>query len=156
MNSTRRLTAAGPATSNRTRGRRAATIAAATIGALLVWVIADPLADVDLTAGSGESLRRIGPAAVVTAAVVAGLAATAPAVLLSRSASRPYRIWLIITVPALIVSLVGPAGAGSGAAVLALAAMHVVVGGILILGLGSTLSPEPDRTGAGPESGEDR
>lgn len=123
-----------------------ATIALAAIGGLLTWVIAVPLADVELTVRSGASDRQIGAGAVVVVAILVGLAATGLAVLLGRSASHPRRTWLMLAVAALIVSLAGPLGATSARAGATLAALHLVVGVTLIVGIGGTLTPEQSRT----------
>jgi hypothetical protein len=119
-------------------GRRAAAITLAAAGGLLIWAVADPVAGLDLTVGAGSDARQVGPGAVVTVAVVAGLAAAGLAVLLSRTA-HPRRNWLSAAVAVLIVSLAGPLGAATSQIAVVLAAMHVVVGATLILGIGSTV-----------------
>ena len=126
-------------------GRQAATIATAAVGALLVWAIAVPLADVDLSVHSGGSdqpSRPVGPVAVAVVAVIAGLAAAGLAALLNRTTSRPRRNWAIIAVATLLLSLLGPLGAVSVGAGVTLAAMHLLVGATLILGLSGALASE--------------
>jgi hypothetical protein len=119
---------------------RAATVLIAAAGALLVWSVADPLAGVDLTVGTGSSARVIGPGAVALVSALAGLAAVGLAVVLGRLTTRARPIWFTVAVVVLVVSLTGPLGADTLAAGLALAAMHLVVGATLIVGVGRTVS----------------
>jgi hypothetical protein len=118
---------------------RAACVLAVTAAALLIWVVADRFAGVDLTVGSGAGAREVGPGAVTVVSGLAGLAAAGLAWLLARLTSRPRRSWTVLASSTLVVSLVGPLGAASPAAGLTLAAMHVVVGATLIVGVGRTL-----------------
>ncbi len=90
------------------RGRRVVAVATATIGGLLVWTIAVPLAGVELTVRSGTSSQQVGPGDVAGAAIIAGLAAMGLAVLLARTISRPRRAWLSTCLAVLMVSLAGP------------------------------------------------
>lgn len=124
------------------RIRRTASIGVATAAALLIWVIAHPVAGVDLIVGAGSSARTIGPVPVALTSIVAGLVAAGLAGLLPRVTSRPQRAWFVITVGVLILSLTGPLGAATVGAGLALAAMHLVVGVTLIVGISRTLRPE--------------
>ena len=119
---------------------RAAAVLTAIAGALLVWFVADPLAGVDLTVGTGSSARAIGPAAVALVSALAGLAAVGLAVVLGRLAARARPIWFTVAVAVLVLSLTGPLGAVTLGAGLALAAMHLVVGATLIVGVGRTVS----------------
>ena len=126
--------------------RRSASTAAAACGALLIWLVCDPLAGVDLSVGSGSSVRTVGPAAVTGASLLAGLAATGLAALLTRATARPRRNWLIAAGVVLAVSLLGPLGARSAGAGTALIAMHLAVGAILIVGIRGTLPDETRET----------
>jgi Family of unknown function (DUF6069) len=119
---------------------RAAAVLAATAGGLLVWFVADPLAGTNLTVGTGSSARAIGPGAVALVSALAGLAAVGLAVVLSRLAARARPIWYTVAVAVLVLSLSGPLGAVTLGAGLALAAMHLVVGATLIVGVGRTVS----------------
>jgi hypothetical protein len=119
--------------------RRSSVIAVATIAALLFWAIADRLAGIDLIVHTGGGEQQVGAGAVAATSVLAGLAAVGLAALLNRRTSRPRRTWLVVATTALVVSLAGPLGATTIAAGLALAALHVVVGATLILGIAGTL-----------------
>ncbi|MFD0690283.1 DUF6069 family protein [Actinomadura fibrosa] len=120
-----------------TTGRRALTVTAATAAALAVWTIAGPVAGVGLTARSGGgSPHEIGAAAVIAAALASGLAAWALLAVLERTARRAARIWTITASAVLVLSLSGPlTGDASAAATAVLAALHLVVGAVLIPGL---------------------
>ena len=98
--------------------------------ALAIWVLAVPVAGVDLTAGSPP--QTIGAAAVVATTVVATLGAWGVRALLRRR--TPVAWWLTCGL-VLLVSLLGPLGATSPAAVGTLVALHLTVGTVLAVGL---------------------
>jgi drug/metabolite transporter (DMT)-like permease len=127
-------------------GRRAAVIVVAVVGAALVWAVTT-LAGVDLRVTSGADTRTVGLTSVLVVALLAGLGALVVALLIGRS-RRPRRMWPAVSVPILVVSLVGPLGAATAAAGVALASMHVVVGAILISGMSGSLPAR--RVEAGP------
>ncbi|MEU8263690.1 DUF6069 family protein [Micromonospora sp. NPDC048999] len=118
------------------RTGRAITIAGAAAGALLQWVVADPWAGIDLAVRQGDTTQHIGPAAVVVAALIAGLAAWGLLALLERTVRRPARTFRIIALIVLVLSLVGPLASGVGiSSRLVLLGMHLTVGAALIIGL---------------------
>ncbi|MFJ8578369.1 DUF6069 family protein [Micromonospora sp. NPDC093277] len=118
------------------RTGRAITIAGAAAGALLLWVVNDPWASIDLAVRQGDTTQHIGPTAVVVAALIAGLAAWGLLALLERTVRRPARIFRIIALIVLVLSLVGPLGSGVGTSGrLVLLGMHLTVGAALIIGL---------------------
>lgn len=102
----------------------------ATVLALAIWVLAVPVAGVDLVAGTPA--QTVGAVSVVVATVVATLAAWAARALLRR---RSPAVWYLTCTIVLAVSLLGPLGGASPAAVATLSAMHLVVGAVLALGL---------------------
>jgi hypothetical protein len=118
-------------------GRRGAVIGIAVVAAVAVWGISRATG-IDLLVKSGSDQRAVGLASVVVVAVLAGLGALAVSASAGRSA-HPRRVWLGISVPLLVVSLVGPLGAATVGAGLALASMHILVGAILIVGMGGSL-----------------
>jgi hypothetical protein len=126
------LTAAAERPTWRTR---ALGVLAATAATLVVWVIADPLAGVDLaarTAASSESVP-VGPVAVVVSTLLAGLAGWGLLAVLERFTSKPARAWTVIALAVLLLSLIGPFGSGVGTtSKLVLASMHLVAGAVLI------------------------
>ncbi|WP_213452169.1 DUF6069 family protein [Rhizomonospora bruguierae] len=118
------------------RTARAITIAGAVAGALLLWVVNDPWAGIDLTVRQGDTTQHIDPPAVAVAALVAGLAAWGLLALLERTVGHPVRTFRIIALIVLALSLVGPLGSGVGTSSrLVLLGMHLTVGAALIIGL---------------------
>ena len=108
----------------------------ATVLPLLVWVIAVPIAEIKLVAGSGEGAQTVGPAEIVVTSLVAGFAATGVIALLERFTRRSWRIFAIIGWAVLGISLLGPVlAAATGSALVVLLAMHVVTGATFVTGL---------------------
>lgn len=94
---------------------------------LLTWTALVQVAGVDLVVDTGTGARPVGPVAVLVAAAVATLGAVGLARLLRRG-SNVRRRFLIWTLLATALSLVGPTGAAeSTAAVLGLVALHLSV-----------------------------
>ncbi|NMH98323.1 hypothetical protein HF526_13520 [Pseudonocardia sp. K10HN5] len=113
--------------------RRALVVAAAPVAALAVWALAGPVAGVDLDVVAGGAIRSVGAAAVAGSALLAGLAGWALLALLERTVDRPRRIWTVVAVGLLVVSLLSPLSAAlTLAAGIALAAMHLATGAVLI------------------------
>ncbi|MFE2615152.1 DUF6069 family protein [Micromonospora chalcea] len=117
---------------------RLLTVLAATVATLLGWVIAVPLAGVELTARTGSDVQRVTPVAVAVAVstLLAGLAGWALLALLERLTARARPVWTVVATLVLLVSLLGPLGGGVGRpATLTLVAFHLVAGTVLITGL---------------------
>ncbi|MEU8316055.1 DUF6069 family protein [Micromonospora sp. NPDC048887] len=122
------------------RRDRLLTVLAATAAALLGWVVAVPVAGVELIARSGSTDQRVTPVAVVVSTLLAGLAGWALLAVLERLTGRARSAWTVVAVLVLLVSLLGPLGGGvGGAAKLTLVALHLVVGAVLITGLRRTV-----------------
>jgi hypothetical protein len=117
------------------RTGRAITVAAGAAGALLVWAVNDPWAGIDIAVRQGDTVRHIGPVAVVATALIAGLAAWGLLALLERTVRRPARTFRIIASIVLLLSLAGPLGGVGTSSKLVLLAMHLTVGAALIIGL---------------------
>jgi hypothetical protein len=123
----------------RTALRRLLTVLAATGSGLAGWMIAGPIGGIDLTARQGGSTSEVGPAAVVVTAVAVGLAGWAALAGLERIAVRARAVWTALAVLTLVGSLLGPlAAATNGPARVSLAALHLIVGAVLIGGLRRT------------------
>ncbi|GAA3931120.1 hypothetical protein GCM10023085_10640 [Actinomadura viridis] len=119
--------------------RRALTVAGAAAAALALWALAGPAAGIDLTVGSGGTARTVGAGAVITSALVAGLAAWALLASMERFLRAPARVWTTIAAVVLVLSLAGPFTAGAGTAgTLVLGGLHLLVGAVLIPGLALT------------------
>jgi hypothetical protein len=102
------------------------TVPGAVVGTLVVWA-GSRLGDVDLVVGSGDGARTVGWLSV---AVTSALAATAGSLLLvaMERRLRNGRVWwTAVATAVLLLSLGGPLGGATTAAVIVLAAMHVVV-----------------------------
>ncbi|MEW1754595.1 DUF6069 family protein [Streptomyces angustmyceticus] len=102
---------------------------------LVVWVIATVLLGVTLDARMkpGAAVQHIGPAAVVLASLVVGLAAWALLALLERLTARARRVWTVVAVVVLVLSLIAPlqSGVTTGAKV-TLLCMHLVAAAVLV------------------------
>ncbi|UEJ84225.1 DUF6069 family protein [Brachybacterium halotolerans subsp. kimchii] len=111
--------------------RAIATLVLAVLAAILVWVVATPIAGLDLHAGGWS----ISPGAIIPAVLVPGILAWVLRIAFEPSPRGPL-IWTIITVVVLALSLLGPVVMGaSGPILLALLTMHLVVGIVLVVGL---------------------
>lgn len=115
-----------------TRRPRALAVVGAALAALGVWVVAAPVAGARLAVESGSGVMEVGPVAVVLSALVAGGAGWAVLALLERTTRHARRTWTVIAVAVLAVSLLGPLGGVGAGSVLALVAMHLLVGAVLI------------------------
>lgn len=106
---------------------------------MIVWIVAVPVAGVDLEAKAGGAVQHVGIAAVIAVSLVVAVLAMVVRLALARAMrarpGRGARAWVIVASVVLLVSLAGPAGAVTASAGWSLAALHVVVGGLLIAGL---------------------
>src|SRR5262245_1442006 len=109
--------------------RRMGVVAIAAIATLAEFLILRA-AGIDFAVRQGSSIIHVGPVAVALATVLAGLAAWALLALLKNRG-----VWIAIALAVLVISLVGPLGAQNPGAGVGLAAMHMTVGIIVILGL---------------------
>ncbi|MEV5766472.1 DUF6069 family protein [Micromonospora sp. NPDC052213] len=127
--------AVNPAGSRSARWRdRALGVLLAVLAAVLVWVVAAPVAGVDLeaTLAEGEPPMKIGLGAVIASSLLTSLLGWGLLALLERVTRHGLRIWVIVAAVFTLLSLAGPTAADSGGAMVALALMHVAVGAVLI------------------------
>jgi uncharacterized protein DUF6069 len=111
------------------------TVAAAVIGAALVWLIAVPAAGVELVATPvGGKPMHVTVAAVLGSSLLAGLAGLWLLKVLEGRSANGLRNWTIVAAVVLVGSLVSPLGGESTGAKVALIAMHLAVGAVLITG----------------------
>jgi hypothetical protein len=116
--------------------RRLLTIGLAALAGLTAWFLLAETAGLDLIARTAASTSRVGPVAVVVVALIVGFAGWGLLALLERISSRRARtIWTAIACAVLLLSLLGPLGGISAAAVLGLMCLHLVVGVVLIAAL---------------------
>ncbi|TDD11765.1 hypothetical protein E1292_04440 [Nonomuraea deserti] len=112
------------------------TVIGAPAAAMSVWAVAVPVAGTALTVRTGAATQQVGPVAIVVASIVAGLAGWGLLAVLERFVSRPGRVWAIVALAVLALSLFGPVGSAVGAAAtLVLILLHLVVGTVLVPGL---------------------
>lgn len=115
---------------------RLIAVVAATVAALVVWVVFVALG-IDLqepTFGAGQATRDLGAVPVVVASAVASLAGWGLLALLERFTARARAVWTVVAVVVLVLSLGGPLSAAgiTTANRIALLLMHLAVGAVLI------------------------
>src|SRR5215475_2531414 len=120
---------------NRTR-RRIGTVVLAPAAALAAWACLR-LAGIDFDVKTGDG--TVGPADVVAAAFVAGLAAWVVVRLVERHSRSPRLWWARIGSTALAISTIGPAYLSDGVSALALTGLHFVTAIVVITGFATTL-----------------
>ena len=103
------------------------------VAALAVWLVAVPLAGVDLQVRTSGTTQDVGPVSVVASALMAAVAGLGCLAVLRRITTRPARAWTIVASAVLVLSLAGPLGqvVGTGATAI-LVAMHLAVAAVLI------------------------
>ncbi|GIG88654.1 DUF6069 family protein [Plantactinospora endophytica] len=142
-----------PPAATRTRVRRLGVVGATLLAAEATFFVLRDGAGIDLAAGGGDTLTRVGPVAVAVTAVLAGLAGWGLLALLERFTSRGRLLWTVVAVLAFGVSLLGPAGGVDADARLGLAALHLVTAAVLVVGLSWTARTVPPRRGRSTASG---
>jgi hypothetical protein len=113
--------------------RTTGVVAVAAAAALVIWAVAR-LLGVDVEVEFGGGIREVGPVDILATTIVVGLAAWVVHSLLART-PRTARWWPFVGSTALAVSMLGPSYQSDGAAAVALIAMHLAVGAVLIKGL---------------------
>jgi len=120
-----------------TTQRRLGTVVAAPLAALAAWGVLR-VAGVDLALENGHG--TVGAADVVSAAVVGALLGWLVARLIEQRSRQPRARWALVGSTALSVSMIGPAWlAIDGPTAVALMALHLVTGAVVIAGLAATL-----------------
>ncbi|MCL6302953.1 DUF6069 family protein [Streptomyces kronopolitis] len=123
------------------RSARVLAVLGTAAATLVVWAIAAVLLDVrlDVRMKPGAALQHVGPATVVLASLVAGFAAWALLALLERLTPRARRVWTVIAVAVLALSLIAPLQSGVTTGVkVTLLCMHLVAGAVLVPALART------------------
>ncbi len=117
-----------------------ATVIGATAAAVMIWVVAT-LAGADLTVsfGAGQPIQKVTVVNVIVAALVGSLAGWGLLALLRRFTNNARAIWTVIAFVVALFSLGGPLSTISSTGTkVALAAMHLVVATVTIVGLRRT------------------
>jgi hypothetical protein len=118
--------------------RRGLTVAAAVLAAVIVWLIAVPVAGIDLLVRpGGGATQQVGVGSVVAVSLLAALLGWGLLAMLERLLpARARTVWTVAAGVVLVLSLAGPLTGGTTPAVAAtLALMHLAVGAVLIIGL---------------------
>ena len=121
-------------------GTAMATILGATAAAVAIWVVATA-AGTDLTVsfGAGQPIQKVTLINVVVAALVGSLAGWGLLALLRRFTNNARAIWTVIAILFALLSLGGPLSTISSTGTkVALAAMHLAVATVTIIGLRRT------------------
>jgi hypothetical protein len=116
----------------------------AAVAALVVWVIAVPVLDIDLTTTDWQGKPMvIGPINIIIFSIGPALAGWATIAILERLAPNKGKlIWTIVAAAFVALSLLPLSQMGAGAAI-TLGLMHVVVGGIVIAAMRATSQSSP-------------
>lgn len=116
------------------RRARGVAVAGATLAAVLIWLVADPLLGEDLVVRqSGQEARDLGLGAIVTFSLAPSLAGWALLALLERLTARARAIWTAVASAVLVLSFGPVLGVeATGTAKLTLALLHLAVGAVLI------------------------
>ena len=122
----------------------AAGCAAAVIAAVAVHGLARVAGDPLVVTVEGRGIQQVSTGAVIAVTVAAAVAATAVA-LFARLAPRPRVLFLVVSFVALVLSLLPPAAAASGATTWWLDGMHIAVFAGLVPAMARAL---PDRPGS--------
>jgi hypothetical protein len=114
---------------------RAAAVALLAMAlATVVWVLAVPVAGIDLMVGAGATAHR-GGARQRAAGQRPRRGGRRPHPVPAGAAAQVVLVWNVVAVVVLVLSLAGPAGAATSGAWLTLTCLHLVVGLAVILGL---------------------
>jgi Family of unknown function (DUF6069) len=113
---------------------RALGVGGAVVAAVAVWVVAVPLLGLHLIIRFGNgSPQTIGVDFVIGASLIGSLLGWGLLALLETRTTRARRIWTVLAIAVLLVSLSLPLSAGVAASTkAALALMHVAIAAVLI------------------------
>lgn len=134
MDTLRSTEARGATAARRSRTRtRALGVAGAVLAALATWVITGAALGADLQVAPGtDQPQSVSAGSVLVASLLAGLVGWGALALLERRTPRARRIWTVLALAVLALSL-APAQAGvTTADTMSLAAMHLAVAAVLV------------------------
>ncbi|MDQ6798775.1 MAG: DUF6069 family protein [Actinomycetota bacterium] len=132
---------AAPTETTQRRQGRALVVIAAVAAAVAVWLVAR-LAGADLTVrqGSDGGAANVGLIMVTTMSGLMGLVGWGLLAVLERWTPRSRTLWTYLALAVLVISLVGPLGAGTTAGTkLALVGAHLATAAVLVPGLRRTV-----------------
>lgn len=110
-----------------------ASVLAAGLCAFITRLVVAKASGVDLTADVGGQLHQIDAVDVVLTALGSALAGFALLRILERITTKAITIWTAVAVVVALGSLMGPLGAGTRTATLALISLHAVVATVIIV-----------------------
>ena len=121
-------------------GTAMATVFGATAAAVLIWIVATAAgADLTVSFGAGQPIQKVTVLNVVVAALVGSLAGWGLLALFRRFTTNARAIWTVIAIFFALLSLGGPLSTISSTGTkVALAAMHLAVATVTIIGLRRT------------------
>jgi hypothetical protein len=123
-----------------TRHRRWVTVLVAMASGIAVWTVVHPFLGVDLEVKTaGGSTQQVSQLAVALTSLVVGFAGWATVAALERFTRSPRTVWNAVAGVVLALSLLGALGAQNTGAKVGLVVLHLVVGGILLVGLARTV-----------------
>jgi hypothetical protein len=124
------------------RIQRALAVLGTVAATATCWTLNVPLGGAELTVRTNGTTSVVGLGAVLVTALLAGLAGWALLALLERFVRRPARVWTVIALTVLVLSLAGPLGSGVGATTkIALVGLHLTVGLVLVPNLWLSTRP---------------
>ncbi|MFD6178162.1 MULTISPECIES: DUF6069 family protein [unclassified Isoptericola] len=124
--------------------RPRSVIVGAVLAGAVVFLAGTP-AGVDPQVRAGSGTLEVTISMVIATSLTAALGGWGVRALLLRRPGGGRRAWLLVSGAVLLVSLLGPLGAANAGAVVLLQLEHLVVGGVIMLGL----SGAAPRAGAG-------
>lgn len=142
---TQEAAGSAPARGGALRVRRAVAVALAVLAAVLVWVVAVPVAGADLVVEAPDGTSAaVAVGAFVASALTGTLLGWALLELLERFVARPRRVWTVVALVFLLVSFAGPLGMPGieTADRLWLALGHVVVAAVFVPLMARTARPD--------------
>ncbi len=116
---------------------------AAGVAAVGLWSFWTQVAEVELVARQGQGTATVGLASVVVTAVMASGLGIGLLRLLEARTANALRTWTIAASVVFAVSLLGPLGATTVAAGLALLSLHLAMAAVLVVGLRQLRRQQP-------------
>jgi hypothetical protein len=110
-------------------------VGAAAAAAGAGWVAWTQVLGVTFEAPVGGQVREVGLVSVLASALLVSASGLVLLRLLEARTTRGLRLWTVVAVGVGLLSVGGPAGAPTAAAVAGLASLHVMVALVLVLGL---------------------
>jgi hypothetical protein len=125
---------------------RLAVVGVTVAAALTLWAILGPVAGVEFEAMQGTRQIHVGAGSILFASAAMSLAGWGLLAFLERRTANARKVWTIVAVAACILSLGSPLVSGIGVgAKLGLAALHLIVGAKVVLGLRRTALSATER-----------